>query len=572
MIKTILVVGGYGVFGSRICRLLIREKQFSVLVAGRSLAKARSFCKRYGGTAIHFEREADLVEQLALLSPDLVIDAAGPFQDYGRNPYRLAKAALEQGAHYLDLADSPDFVRGIPLLDDLARAQNRIALSGASTAPAITSVLADHLTAGLDEIALIESAILPGNKAPRGRSLVETVLKQAGQPLEIWRDNQLFQAWSWGSLTRHTLQTDTASSLKGRWSALIELPDLRLFPERYNARAVKTRVGLENPLLHLGLWLLSLLPRFGLIRNLLPLTNSLMATSRLFKPFGTDRGGMFLTVLGTRKGRLFKHSWDLIVEKGDGPFVPALPCLILAQKILLSSQSPTGTGPLSPGARPCLGAFAMEDLEQALATLPASYQTVRKETPSLYQLVLGDAFNRLPLPVQTLHKVQDLAIFHGLASVKSGRNPVAKLIKKIMGFPDDTLEIPLQVTIEKKGNREIWQRKFGKNSFRSIMSRPSTAKPGEQIEQFGPLSFLLALPVSEEGILDMVVIRAYFLGCPLPRWMTPISDTQEKLDERGRFHFSVKISLPLWGHLISYRGWLVPGNQPLAQMSKDEIP
>lgn len=559
------MVGGYGVFGSRICRLLIREEQFSVLVAGRSLTKARSFCKLYGGTAIHFNREADLVEQLALLSPDLVIDAAGPFQDSGRRPYRLAKAALEQGAHYLDLADSADFVRGITVLDDLARAQNRIALSGASTAPAITSVLADHLTVDLDEISLIESAILPGNKAPRGRSLVETILRQAGKPLEIWRDNKVFWAWGWGSLLRQTLHTETAPPLKNRWSALIELPDLKLFPERYRAQAVKTRVGLENPLLHLGLWLLSQLPRFGLLSNLLPLTDSLMTASKIFQPFGTDRGGMFLTVLGARKGQLCKHSWEMIVEKGDGPFIPALPCWILARKILLSSRKEGLSGDLEPGARPCLGTFSMKDLEQALSILPASYRISREADPSLYQQVLGEEFNRLPLPVQTLHKVQDLAIFHGQASVKSGSNPVAKLIKRVMGFPDDTQEIPLQVTIERKGNREIWHRKFGKDRFRSVMSRSKTAKPGQQIERFGPFSFLLTLPVSKDGTLDMMVIRAYFLGCPLPRWMTPISDTQEKLDEQGRFHFSVDISLPLWGRLISYRGWLIPGAHPRSE-------
>src|SRR5436305_6734611 len=44
--KEVLVLGGYGGFGGRVARQLARTG-FAVIVAGRSMAKARAFCARH---------------------------------------------------------------------------------------------------------------------------------------------------------------------------------------------------------------------------------------------------------------------------------------------------------------------------------------------------------------------------------------------------------------------------------------------------------------------------------------------------------------------------------------------
>ena len=45
-IRRILVLGGYGAFGSRLVELLGDEEELEVLVAGRSYDKAQRFCAR----------------------------------------------------------------------------------------------------------------------------------------------------------------------------------------------------------------------------------------------------------------------------------------------------------------------------------------------------------------------------------------------------------------------------------------------------------------------------------------------------------------------------------------------
>ncbi len=80
------------------------------------------------GTVIpaELDRARDLESQLRAIAPDLVVDASGPFQAYGENPYRVVEAAIALGIHYLDLSDGAEFVRGIAAL---TRLRARVACS-----------------------------------------------------------------------------------------------------------------------------------------------------------------------------------------------------------------------------------------------------------------------------------------------------------------------------------------------------------------------------------------------------------------------------------------------------------
>ena len=66
----LLIVGGYATFGGRIVQLLENEPRLTVIVAGRSLAKAEAWCGDRGGVAAQlvpavFDRHGDLAAQLA---------------------------------------------------------------------------------------------------------------------------------------------------------------------------------------------------------------------------------------------------------------------------------------------------------------------------------------------------------------------------------------------------------------------------------------------------------------------------------------------------------------------------
>src|ERR1700722_12842257 len=94
----ILVIGGYGVFGGRLIRLLADEEGLTLLVAGRSKSKAEAFCHSVTGRATmlpeFFDRNADVPTTIESLHPDIVVDAAGPFQNYGADTYWIGEASL----------------------------------------------------------------------------------------------------------------------------------------------------------------------------------------------------------------------------------------------------------------------------------------------------------------------------------------------------------------------------------------------------------------------------------------------------------------------------------------------
>ncbi len=138
----ILIVGGYGAFGARAAERLSREPGFEIVVAGRSLAKARQAAAQLALTAVAkveaatFDAMKPDAAVLSAIAPTVVINASGPFQaqDFG-----LARAAIGNGAHYIDLADAAEFVTGFARdrdLDQEARAHGVLATSGASTVPA----------------------------------------------------------------------------------------------------------------------------------------------------------------------------------------------------------------------------------------------------------------------------------------------------------------------------------------------------------------------------------------------------------------------------------------------------
>jgi hypothetical protein len=125
-VTRIVVLGGRGFFGRAAVDLLRREG-LRPLVASR----------RTGGDLLaDAERSASL--RAALLSGDLVLDAAGPFQ---RRSTALVEACLAIGCDLIDIADSLDYVRGIQQLASRADDSGVRVLTACSSVSAVSAAL-----------------------------------------------------------------------------------------------------------------------------------------------------------------------------------------------------------------------------------------------------------------------------------------------------------------------------------------------------------------------------------------------------------------------------------------------
>jgi hypothetical protein len=114
---------------------------------------------------------------------------------------------------------------------------------------------------------------------------------------------------------------------------------------------------------HLGLWGMSWLVRAGIVRDLGTLARPLLAAKRKLSMLGSDRGGMFVRVTGRDgEGAPRTLAWHLIARSGHGPYVPAMPAVILAKRLV------AGKGP-APGAQPCFDLFTLAEFEAEVADL-----------------------------------------------------------------------------------------------------------------------------------------------------------------------------------------------------------
>ena len=116
----------------------------------------------------------------------------------------------------------------------------------------------------------------------------------------------------------------------------IDHPDFDIFPLKYGIRNLNFHAGVENKLLHLGIWLASWMVRLGLPLNLPKYSESLLNLSHtLFNWMGSDIGVMHMVISGKNfKGNKYIKKWFLIARKGDGPNVATVPAINLAYKII----------------------------------------------------------------------------------------------------------------------------------------------------------------------------------------------------------------------------------------------
>jgi hypothetical protein len=560
MPAAVLLIGGSGTFGSRLADGLAATTDLALIIAGRDGAKAQETADRlrrcYPGraiTGIALDRAAISADALGALGAGLLVDAAGPFQFAD---FALPRAAIAAGIPYLDLADATGFVSWIEQLDAAAKQAGVAVVAGASSTPALSAAVVDDLTRGWQRLDTVEVAISPGNRAPRGLSVVRAILSYVGRPVRVLIDGQWASRPGFSMLVRRRI-----GSLGPRWLALCDAPDLVLLPRRSAPRrSAIFRAGLELPILHLGLYALGLLVRARLLPSLTPLAGPLQWCADRLLAFGTDRGGMAVEVKGLdAEGKRCRRRWILTAEAGQGLYVPTLPALALIRSIT------AGRGP-APGATPCVGLLPLATIAAEFSRHRITTQTDSEtdDSPPLFAGAVGPGFADLPLAIKTLHSPGWWGAFHGRGQVEGAANLLGRLVARLFGFPPTLADVPVRVTIAREGWGERWRRDFGGRPFTSHL-RPDGDGSGV-VERFGPFHFPLRLNPTPGGL--RYDIAGWRLGrLPLPGFLKPRIAVEETIDMQGHFHFDVALSLPLIGRMVRYRGWLAPDDSGPAPFS-----
>lgn len=552
----ILILGGYGVFGGRLVQLLSDIQDIELVVAGRNLQKSKAFCARQTGfatfTPTRIDR-ADIAEYLRDMAPDLIVDASGPFQNYGDDPYDVVRAAINSRINYMDFADGADFVAGIEQFDSAAKNAEIFILSGVSSFPVLTAAIVRAIGQDI-EIHDVVGGIAPSPYAGIGLNVMRAVIGYAGAPVKLQRNGQPATAIGLAESKNYTIAPPGMMPLRNIRFSLVDVPDLQALPTKYpEIRNIWIGAGPVPESLHRVL-------------NLLAKTRALLRlpSFEVFSPifywvlnhmkFGEHRGGMFVEISGKKDGGNVISSWHMLAEGDDGPFIPSMAIEGMVRNIL-AGKSP------ELGARSAIDALELADYE-SLFENRTIYSGIRGAVPAaatLFQQNLASVFDDLPISLQNLHSTKEKSVWAGRANISRGKNIIANVIATIFRFPPSGSDVPTKVTVDiDKDGSEKWTRKFGKSTFVSHLRNGKGRYENHICESFGPITFALAM-VFDGGRLRYIPRNWRFLGIPLPKTLVPAGQAfEEEID--GRFVFDVEISAPLIGRIVHYRGWLEPEN------------
>lgn len=548
----ILILGGYGVFGGRLARLLSDLHGVELLICGRNLQAAQAFCDSYSGAptvrALRLDR-AEVAAALKAEQPALVVDASGPFQDYGALGYQLVEACIAARIPYLDFADAADFVFGIDRYDAQAKAAGIFVLSGVSSFPVLTAAVLREMAKAMD-VQVVDGGIAPSPYAGIGLNVMRAVVGYAGSPVKLRRDGRPGQGMGLAESRRFTVAVPGKVPLRNLHFSLVDVPDLQVLPPEHPAMTdIWMGAGPVPEILHRVLNLLAKARARFHLPSLEPFSPLFYRVLNLMK-FGEHRGGMYVRARGQHAGTPVELSWHLLAEGDDGPYIPSMAIEAVIRK-LLGGERP------ADGARAATHALELADYE-ALFAGRSIHTGFRREQPgaALYPQLLGTAFETLPPQVQALHRDAQPCSWRGQADIRRARGVLARCVAAIIGFPKAGEAVPVTVSFAPERGGERWTRDFGGRRFSSWQRRGEGRNDYLLVERFGLIDVAIALVV-EGDRLCLVSRRWSLLGVPLPKCLLPNGTTFET-ERDGQFVFDVEIAAPLIGLIVGYRGRLTP--------------
>ncbi|UZE84298.1 saccharopine dehydrogenase NADP-binding domain-containing protein [Pseudomonas viciae] len=354
----VLVVGGYGNFGSIVCRHLAVMPGIELVLSGRDPKKllrkvaelntqSGTVCDSWCGDAMGPEFKS----VLGSMNIQLVIHTGGPFQGQS---YAVAESCIDAGVNYCDLSDSRAFVTGIGALDARAKQAGVAILSGCSSVPTLSAAIIDQQRYRFKRIDSIEHGISSSAKMP-GLSTVEGVLAYAGKPIKQLRNGQVHEVLGWQDLELRKMQ-----HMDTRLLANVDVPDMDIFAGRYGAQTLSFKAGSGLKLGGVANYLLAQALRKGIVRDHAPWAARLHRWGLWFERFGDGKSAMYIDVRGIGlEGKPLFMTAQLTALNDKGPEIPSCAAVALAAK-LAQGYLP------APGARACVGEITVDEYMAAI--------------------------------------------------------------------------------------------------------------------------------------------------------------------------------------------------------------
>lgn len=316
---TVLVLGWSGTLGQRIVRLL-GEHLPNIKVIGAS--------RRANSDAAIETRRLDLNDTTsfadALTGVSVLIHAAGPFN---HDPTPLVRACIERRIHYIDIAETMDFINDVRRATGSPDECPVAIVSGCSTVPGIAACLSQQF-AKLEHITQIDVLLNMGSNNPLTQGLCFGLLRPLGQ-----RSADDSVPW-FRRLTRET-------HLDGRVRHYGNYPIPFEQTIRVATRGIPVafKVGFDLPTINYALYLASFVMPFVSDRLLHGVCRLAVRCGGLMSLIGKTEG-RFSLIARDNKGAAL-DSVEVVAAR-NGLDIPAITTVWAAEKLLDAATTQTG--------------------------------------------------------------------------------------------------------------------------------------------------------------------------------------------------------------------------------------
>ena len=168
---------------------------------------------------------------------------------------------------------------------------------------------------------------------------------------------------------------------------------------------------------------------------------------------------------------------------------------------------------------------------------------------NVFRDLLGADYEQLPKAVRDFHD-HKAAHVQGSAFSGGATHFLARILRRVFGFPEIADEMSVDIWLAKEGGRDVWYRRFGTRKFSSSFH---VNPDGTLDEKFGPFRFAFRLRVDGDRMYwDFE--RWGVAGLSLPRALGPTISTYETEAADGSFEFYSHADFPLLGRLVHYHG------------------
>ncbi|MEO1400843.1 MAG: saccharopine dehydrogenase NADP-binding domain-containing protein [Cyanobacteria bacterium J06635_1] len=208
MSQRILILGGGGRIGRNVAADVLAHTEATLTLTGRRPQVSLPVSERQHYQVLDLGNPKAV--RTAIAAHDLTIHCAGPFR---QRDHQVLECCLDQGKPYLDVADSPDYVRQALTYRDAAIATGTTCVVGTGVFPGISNSLVRQGIEQFDRAETVHLSYLVAGSGGAGVTVMRTTFIE--------------------------LQTPFQSKIDGAWQTIAPYSDREVlaFPAPYNVGA-----------------------------------------------------------------------------------------------------------------------------------------------------------------------------------------------------------------------------------------------------------------------------------------------------------------------------------------------